>query len=437
MSIRRYVSSPVLWIALGLALLTHAIYFALDHEHYGADTPSYLIPADNLLHGQGFVNGLHHPELLRTPGYPLLLTIFRVAPLKIEHLILVQHLLCVLLAVAVTAIALRITGSRLAAWVTAVVLSLDLATLRVANLLLTEVLFTVLISLVCWILYRVTAKPAGNVLACVAAGLLGGYAVLVRPVGILCFLPLSFCLFLALKQRALRPVLVFVVFFLLLPMLWASRNFVEGGYFGISAIGAEDILYYRAAGALAIQQPGSYTANILKINSALIQQTCPDLEHEYQRNCSQITDAQQAAYASRKGISIIRRYPLSYLHSAAVSLAYLIFGGGAEALSRISNFSPRVAACIVLLFTIPEACFALIGCWYWYRRDRSLCWFLVLTIAYFLVISAGGEAYSRFKVPIMPMYALLIGGGVVRIVQWIQESRTSRFSSENPIAAQS
>jgi 4-amino-4-deoxy-L-arabinose transferase-like glycosyltransferase len=436
MSIRRYVSSHVLWIAFGLALLTHAIYFALDHEHYGVDTPTYLIPADNLLHGHGFVNALHQPELRRTPGYPLLLAIFRIAPLKIEYLIPVQHLLCVLLAVAVTAIALRITGSRLAVYVTAVVLSFDLATFRVANLLLTEVLFTVLISLICWTLYRATTKPTANVLAYIAAGLLGSYAVLVRPVGILYFVPLSFCLFLVLKRRALRPVLVFVVSFLLLPVLWTTRNFVEGGYLGISAIGAEDILYYRAAGALAIQQPGSYPANILKVSGALIQQTCPDLEREYQRNCSQITDAQQAAYASRKGLSMIRRYPLSYLHSAVVSLAYLVFGGGAEALSRISNFSPRVAACIVLLFTIPEACFALIGCWYWYRRDRALCWFLVLTIAYFLVISAGGEAYSRFKVPIMPMYALLIGGGVLRIVQWIQEARTSRLSSEKPIAAQ-
>lgn len=429
MSFRKLVSSPVLWIAFGLGLLTHAIYFSMDHEHYGADTPSYLIPADNLLHGYGFVNAFQRPELLRTPGYPLLLAIFRIAPLKIEYLILVQHLLCVLLAVAATAIALQITGSRLAAYVTAVVLSLDLATFRVANLLLTEILFTVSISLVCWTLYCAVAKPTSNMLLYAAAGLLGGYAVLVRPIGILCFVPLSFCLFLVLKRRALYPVLVFVVSFLLFPALWTARNFYEGGYLGISAIGAEDILYYRASGALAIQSPGSYPANLLKVHSALTQQACPDLEHEYQRDCSQITDAQQAAYASRKGISIIRKYPFSYLHSMLVSTAYLIFGGGAEALSRIINISPRTAACIVLLFTFPEACLALIGCWYWYQRDRILCWFLIATIAYFLIISAGGEAYSRFKVPIMPMYALLISGGLLKTGQWIREFIASYFSS--------
>lgn len=434
MSIHRLIGSPVVWIALGLSLLTQATYFTLDHEHYGADTPSYLIPADNLLHGHGFVNALHQPELLRTPGYPLLLALFRIAPLKVEYLIVVQHLLCVLLAVAVAAIALRITGSRLVACVAAVVMSLDLATLRVANLLLTEVVFMILISLICWILYRAMTKPSGKGIAIAGAGLLGGYAVLVRPVGVLYFVPLSLCLFLVLRRRALRPVLILVVFFLILPVLWATRNFVEGGYFGISAVGAEDILYYRAAGAIAIQQPGSYTTNILKVNGELIQQTCSDLEQMYQRDCSQITDKQQAAYASRKGMSIIRNHPLSYLHSMTVSLAYLVFGGGAEALSRISHLSPRIAEGIVLLFTVPEVFLALIGCRYWYRRDRILCWLLVLTIAYFLGISAGGEAYSRFKVPIMPMYALLIGGGAAGMVEWAQRARTPRASSATAVA---
>src|SRR5277367_1439241 len=128
-----------LWITLVLSLLTHSAYLALDHEHYGADTPSYLIPADNLLHGQGFVNALHQPELRRTPGYPLLLAAFRVTPLKVKYLIFVQHALCVFLTVTAAAIALRISGTRLIAFVAAFALSLDLATLRIANLLLTEI----------------------------------------------------------------------------------------------------------------------------------------------------------------------------------------------------------------------------------------------------------------------------------------------------------
>ena len=431
---RRSIGSPVLWIALVLSLLTHSAYLALDHEHYGVDTPSYLIPAANLLHGLGFVNVLHQPELRRTPGYPLLLALFQVAPLRVEYLIFVQHLLCVVLTVAVAAFALRITGSRLVALAAASVLSLDLATLRIANLLLTEITTMVLITLAASFLYRAMTKPEGAVLASTAAGLLGGCAALVRPVGMLYFVPLSICLFLALRRRALRPVLFLVASFLLLPLLWSTRNFVEAGYFGMSTIGAEDILYYRAAGALAIQRPGAYLTNVLAVRNALLNETCAELERLYGRDCSQVSETQNASYSSRKGISIILSNPLSYLRSTVWALAYIVFGGGAEALSRISNVSPRVAEYIVLLFTVPETCLAVVGCGYWYRRDRNLCYLLVLTVAYFLVISAGAEAYSRFRVPVMPMYSLLIGGGASATVEWIRRIRTSRAASGNPLA---
>ena len=51
---------------------------------------------------------------------------------------------------------------------------------------------------------------------------------------------------------------------------------------------------------------------------------------------------------------------------------------------------------------------------------------LFFTIGYFFVISAGAEAYSRFKVPVMPMYALLIGGGAAGTLQRIQRFRAPR-----------
>jgi len=428
----RSIGSLVLWIALALGVFTHSAYLVLDHQHYGVDTPSYLIPADNLLHGQGFTNELHHPEIRRTPGYPFLLAIFRVAPLRVEDLVLVQHALCVLLIVAVAAIALRIADNLVVTLIAASALSLDLATLRIANLLLTEITSTALIALAGWTLYQGMRQRANRVLLSAAAGALGGCAALVRPVGILYFVPLSICLLLELKRRALVPILVLVTSFLLLPLLWAARNFVEADYFGISTIGAEDILYYRAAGTLAIQQPGKYFDNILRVRGVLIQQTCAELELSYERDCSQVTESQKASYCTHKGLNIVLRNPLSYLKSTLLALAYIVFGGGAEALSRISSVGPRLSEYVVLFFTVPEACLAIAGCWYWYRRDRNLCYLLVLTVGYFLIISAGAEAYSRFKVPVMPMYALLIGGGAAQITDSIHRVRRSRLASANP-----
>jgi len=426
---------PAVWIALALGLLTHSAYLALDHDHYGVDTASYLVSASNLLHGQGFANALHQPELLRTPGYPLLLAIFMVAPMRVAFLVVFQHALCVFLIVAITVIALQITGSRLVAFIAASVLSLDVATVRIANLLLTEILFTTLIALTCWTLYGMMTQPKRQMLASAIAGLIGGCAALVRPVGILYFVPLAICVFVALRRRALRPAVVFVATFLLLPLLWTTRNVIEADFFGVSSIGAESILYYRAAGALAIQQPGNYFANVLKSRRALIQETCPDLQREYNIDCSQVTESQKASYSTRKGIDIIRRNLSSYFKSTLVALAYIIFGGGAEALSKITGLNSHIAESIVLCFTLPEACLAVAGCWYWYRHDRKLCCLLFLTVVYFLAISAGAEGYSRFRVPVMPMYALLVGGGAEGMFRWIRRIVGSGMVSKNNHAA--
>lgn len=431
MPTNKLVPSSVLWVVLGLAALTHSVFLVMDHSYYAVDTPTYLVPADNLLQKHEFVNEHNRPELFRTPGYPLLLAIFRINPLKVEYLILLQHALCVLTVVGLAGVALRITGSRLIALASASVLSLDLATLVVANVLMTEAVFTVVIALISWILYRATKERAGIVARITAAGLLGGCGVLIRPVALLYFVPVSIYLGLTLKRRAFRPIFVFTASFLLFPLAWSARNYFESGYFGISTITAHDVLAYKAAGVLAVRQPGDYLTNVLKAQAALLKQACDGMERTYGSDCSQLPEIQQAKYTARMGKDIILGDIGGYLQSALVGFGYIIFGGGAEALSRIGRLSPYVAKRIVLFLTIPEASLAAIGCWFWFRRERTLCYLLVLTVAYFLLISAGGEAYSRFRVPVMPMYALLVGGGVAatfHLGQRIWATRTARVS---------
>jgi hypothetical protein len=223
----------------------------------------------------------------------------------------------------------------------------------------------------------------------------------------------------------------------LLPLVWSARNYVESGYFGISTIGAHDLLAYRAAGVLAVRQPGDYLANVGNARSALIKQACRELEREYGHNCTQVSEARQAQYSARVGSDIILRDVPGYFKSASIGLVYIVFGGGAEAVSKIARINPHLAEWIVLLVTLPEACLAIVGSWFWFRRERNLCYLLVLTVGYFFLISAGGEAYSRFRVPVMPMYALLVAGGISAILQWgrrIWDTAAPRASTQNSSA---
>jgi hypothetical protein len=259
-----------------------------------------------------------------------------------------------------------------------------------------------------------------------SAGLIGGCAVLVRPVGVLYCVPLLICLFLALRRRALRPALIFTAAFLLFPLLWASRNYLRADYFGVSTVGPGDLFFYRASGTLAVRMPGDYQANALKVRGVFVAQTCEDLERAYGRDCSQVTDSQRTAYYKRKGTRIILNDLPGYFRSSALGLPYMLFGGGVDTLSRISNVKPATAKRLVLFITIPEACLAVIGCWYWFRRQRYLCYLLTFTVVYFFAISmAGIDAYSRYRVPVMPMYALLVGGGAAATIRSIP--RLGRF----------
>ena len=51
------------------------------------------------------------------------------------------------------------------------------------------------------------------------------------------------------------------------------------------------------------------------------------------------------------------------------------------------------------------------------RVDRLAAWLMVLAIAYLVVMALGVEAYSRFRVPFLPLYAMLAGGGAAALAE--------------------
>src|ERR1700719_4873387 len=69
-----------IWWVLGLALLLRTLFPILEYFYtrdativYTPDTVSYIVPARELIaHHRFFSDGA--PEVIRTPGYPLLLT---------------------------------------------------------------------------------------------------------------------------------------------------------------------------------------------------------------------------------------------------------------------------------------------------------------------------------------------------------------------------
>jgi hypothetical protein len=56
-----------------------------------------------------------------------------------------------------------------------------------------------------------------------------------------------------------------------------------------------------------------------------------------------------------------------------------------------------------------------IGAAAWWRRNPRFFFLAAVVIGYFLFISAGAGSYSRMRVPIMPLYSMLIASGSVSL----------------------
>src|SRR4051794_308768 len=233
-----------------IAAATNFLYFAFaNNDYFFPDSFTYLEPARNLIHGLGFTNANGLIETLRTPGYPLLLAGFGV---RVVPVIVLQHLLNVALAVAIYLFVMRRLGDRAVAIGAAILFAIDTPTLHYANKILTETLFTALLFVVFVLAVYARKLPL--------AGLLTGALVLIRPVAIAYFVVVALCL--AVRRVRLRTIVIYSALALVFPIGWGLRNLHHTGVFTISSIGGINLLTYRAAGALAIEDDGDFDSDL-------------------------------------------------------------------------------------------------------------------------------------------------------------------------------
>ena len=409
-----------------LACLTSALYYAHFSDFYNPDSPGYIAPAANLLAGNGFSDAQGNPDTLRTPGYPLVIVPFLWAHLDLKYLILFQHLLRALIIVATAAFAFQLSGNRRQAVLVGVLLSLDLPFLRSANNIMTEVVFTLALGIALQLLWTGSMKLNGRMVRCLSAGLLCGATVLIRPVSIFLFVPVA--IYLGLVRREWRAAAAFCVAFLCLPLAWAVRNDLKAGYLGVSSISGYSVMQSRAAGVLAINDPGEFYANLDKRQAELAAQTCHDLERIHGvADCEQLSIPIRSAYYSKVGVGILRRHPFAYLKLAIRGSGMMMLTGSPASLAGITGLNFDVAAKLLLLYTVPCLSFAVFGlkqCW---NSNRAFFWLAVLIIGYFVVVSSGAETFARFRVPVLPLYSILIALGLDSAWQRISSRR------QNPV----
>lgn len=372
-------------LVLLLALAAHLTYFALDRDHRARDSAAYVQTAESLLAGRGFTrDGVI--ETRRTPGYPLAIAAFRAAGIGDRGLALAQHLAAALMAAALVLVARRLTGNALIALIAAALVAGDLPTIVHANKILTETAFTLLLLAVFVLAWRIGEGARRPLLEGAIAGLLIGAAALVRPIAVAFFVPLALY-FAWTRRRGVIP--LFVVCALFLPSMWTVRNYRATGVATLSSISADSMLFFKAAGALAIEDSGDFATNLRRHQAALRMAA----DDETRRSHSPLDRTR-----ARMGREIVLQHPLAFAKVTARGVAATLLGGGAGRLT--------------LLYTAPALLFAIVGLLYLLKTNTRLGVLVLITLAYFVLLSAGAESYSRFRVPVVPFYSVAIATGV-------------------------
>lgn len=212
------------------------------------DSNHYRILAENLLSKQAFDRfpDFYSPEDFRTPGYPLFLALLFLISGSWVFSAFLQSLIIASIPILTYFLGEKVFNARVGI-IAGFIVALDPLRHFFSALTLSDAPFTALL-LAVFVLFFYALKdierPGRKMFI---AGLVLGYAVLVRPIGQ--FLAIFFILFWFFQKRGeirqnLKPVILFLIGFLVIVGAWSVRNQITFGTWQLASVSNYNVAYY-------------------------------------------------------------------------------------------------------------------------------------------------------------------------------------------------
>lgn len=440
---RRWQAAAVVGLAFAAVIIRLApllrvdLSFAYIHE----DSFWFMQTAGGIRHGCGFarwINGACAPaEIMRTPGYPLMLALIPDARLTMVVQDLLGGLICLFVALSMW----RCWGIG-AALIAEFFIAFDLPSIVFADHVMSEQLFQLMLILAMippLLVVSGVLKGPKTLAATVFSAAMAGSAILVRPIGIpiALLMPIPF-LFVAAPRRT-RVVTALIAF--AIPMLtvfgWSVRNYAVSGYFGISTTSAINLYFYRAAEVVA-RENGT---GLRQAQDAMGRRLGVGMDHIYD---AEVQSAALVRRMDRLAKDVLLAHPMETLAMTVENAGYIALfpmrtqlayvlgtSGGSEGWGlsagapRTSRFkaelrkmlgSPILSILVAfqeltLLAMWAGVIWALLRCPRSSAEYRLWTLFPTLVSMVLLLTGAGGEADVRFRVPVVPLLAIVAALG--------------------------
>lgn len=403
---------------LRFSLVFVAAYLNGEMHIFLPDSNTYLIPAQNILAHAEFANSVGS-EIVRTPGYPLLLAFAEWCGGVEKIIIPLQIALSMMTILSIFFIAQHIFKKTSVALMSAALYAIEPQAIYFSQVILSETLFTALLLFGTLFFFKWQSEKKNIQLLVSTLSLCA--AIYVRPIALL--IPLLLFVFTALRHKTQRRVLLFALLLYCLSVgLWTIRNINTGGYSGFSAITDINLYAYQAAAVVAHNENRPYHEVQAEFSNARSASTNPAERYKWMRSQAlQIIGDNPTLYAKIHLKGIIRMLfdpgATDYLKffgfypARGGLLSYALDHGMVSTIQYLQQNKPLVFWSNVLFGMLLGLYYFLAfgGITHGFRREKCGTIILIGLLLYFLLLSGGPISLHRFRHPMMPMLCIFAG----------------------------
>ncbi len=448
-----FIKKKHLLFILLIAFATRIIYFLAiiirnPDGIYVYDSNGYWNIAYNLKQYGVFSQSADIPlelDYYRTPLYPIFIFLSELVGPEGFSIIFFQIIVAVLTCYFTYRIAKEITNSNFISSVAAIIVAIDVPSIVMSNLVLTETLFTFL--LITCIYYFIRYLKTERTRTLILAAILCGAAILCRPIGF--FLPFFLSLIMMFHFRnKLRTgflktgILLSLVIMSISP--WLIRNKITFNHYFLSVIREHDMQNYQAAAIYAEvnnrslaesqsilrwktfkefkgdahAQPYEYAKYIeseaMKIAfqnpGLLIKHQAVQFVHFFLKPCRSYLDLQLGNWG--KGFNAIPKnvsiFDYLFKHTSKLTISIVFF-----------QLAILLISYITLIFGV-----------LYFKINKHLLYLLLvgLIIFCFANLTLPEVTESRFRVPVVPYIAILSASGIYFLKEKFKKKTSEKIN---------